>query len=170
MSKKIHIRFYEELNDFLPKKKHKIRFEHTYNGKPSIKDIIESMGVPHTEIDLILVNGKSVGFNYYPENRDDISVYPVFENIDIQELNHLRPKSLRETRFVLDVHLGKLARYLRLTGFDTLYNNSFEDREIVEISKDQKRIILTCDVGILKYNDVTHGLWIRERRPKEQLK
>ena len=63
---KATFRFYEELNDFLPKHRRKTDFEAKFKGKRSIKDMIEALGVPHTEIDLILVNGKSVDFNYIP--------------------------------------------------------------------------------------------------------
>src|SRR5512145_2095918 len=99
------IRFYEELNDFLPKQKRKKSFGHTSFGSPTIKDIIESIGVPHTEVDLILANSQSVGFSYKPAEGDVVSVYPVFESLDISPINKLRPEPLRETRFVADVHL-----------------------------------------------------------------
>jgi len=80
---KIYFRFYEELSDFLPDEKHKVRFTHNYIDRASVKDVIESLGAPHTEVDLILVNGKSVGFDYLINGGDDISVYPVFESLDI---------------------------------------------------------------------------------------
>lgn len=158
---KIYFRFYEELNDFLPKDKRKKRFEHHYVDRTSVKDVIESLGIPHTEVDLILVNGKSVGFNYLINDEDDISVYPVFESFDISEIQHLRPKPLRLPKFICDVHLGKLARYLRMMGFDVLYKNSFDDEEIVRISLKEKRAILTKDRGILKRTEVTHGYFVR---------
>jgi len=170
MPKTIHIRFYEELNDFLHRQKRKTTFEHSFTGNPSVKDVVESLGVPHTEIDLILVNGESVTFNYKPAENDLISVYPVFESLNISYITHLRPKPLRKTKFILDVHLGKLARYLRMLGFDTLYENNYPDPQIIDIAKNEKRIILTRDVGILKNSAVTHGYWIRSQNPKEQLK
>ncbi len=169
MPRTINIRFYEELNDFLPKDKKKVTFEHTFSGKMTVKDIIESLNVPHTEIDLILLNGKSVDFNARPESGDRISVYPVFESLDISNVTRLRPEPLRNPRFILDVHLGKLAKYLRMLGFDSLYQNDFEDDEIIEISIKEKRIILTRDLGILKNNKVTHGYWIRSQKPKVQM-
>ena len=169
MAGNIFIRFYEELNDFLPERKRKKEFEHTYFGQPSIKDIVESLGIPHTEIDMILANGQSVNFNYKPGNREHISVYPVFESFDISNISHLRPKPLRETKFILDVHLGKLARYLRMLGFDSLYENNYSDQQIIDISVKEKRIILTRDLGILKNSTVTHGYWLRSQNPKKQL-
>ena len=163
-------RFYEELNDFLPKAKRKTRFEHNFIDRTSIKDMIESVGIPHSEVDLILVNGNSVDFSYVVNDLDDISVYPVFESLDISEVQHLRAKPLRDTKFVLDVHLGKLARYLRMIGFDTKYKNDYNDDEIVDISLKEKRTILTRDRGILKRCEVSHGYWIRNQNPELQLK
>jgi len=166
---KIYLRFYEELNDFLPEEKRKVRFTHNYIDRASVKDIIESYGIPHTEIDLILVNGKSVRFDYLVNDGDDISVYPVFESLDITNIQHLRPKPLRNPKFIADVHLGRLARYLRMMGFDVLYKNDFDDKEIVTFSLSERRAILTKDRGILKRNEVTHGYWIRSTKVKEQV-
>jgi uncharacterized protein with PIN domain len=163
-------RFYEELNDFLPAEKRKIRFEHNFAGRTSVKDMIESLGIPHVEVDLILVNGISVNFSYLINNNDDISVYPVFETLDITNIQHLRPKPLRNKKFILDVHLGTLARYLRMIGFDTLYKNDYNDNEIAEISLNERRTILTRDKGILKRSEVTHGYWVRNQVPELQLK
>lgn len=162
-------RFYEELNEFLSQKQRKTSFRYSYIGTPSVKDTIEAIGVPHVEVDLILVDGKSVDFNYLLEGGELISVYPVFESLDLSDITHLREEPLRETKFVVDVNLGKLAHKLRLLGFDTLYKNDFADDEIVEISLKERRIILTRDKGILKYGDVTHGYWVRSDDLKEQI-
>lgn len=167
---KVYLRFYEELNDFLPEAKRKKRFTHNYIDRTSVKDLIESLGVPHTEVDMILVNGKSESFRYLINDGDDISVYPVFESFDISEVQHLRPKPLRKPKFVADVHLGRLARYLRMIGLDVVYKNNFDDDEIVSISIKEKRAILTKDRGILKRNDVTHGYWVRSIKVEEQVK
>jgi uncharacterized protein len=161
LKKKVTLRFYEELNDFLPEKKKKKRFEHNFIDRTSVKDLIESLGVPHTEIDLILVNSKSVNFKYIINDSDDISVYPVFESLDISDVQHLRPKPLRNPKFIADVHLGRLARYLRMMGFDVYYKNNLSDDEIVKISSIERRAILTRDIGILKRTEVTHGYFIR---------
>ena len=162
-------RFYAELNDFLPKNKRKKLFSYRFFGKPSIKDAIEALGIPHTEVDLILVNGESVGFGYHLQNGDIVSVYPVFESFDISSITQVRKQPLRETAFVLDVHLGKLAKLLRMLGFDTLYQNNYDDPEIISISAKENRIILTRDVAMLKNGIVTHGYWVRATEPNEQL-
>ncbi|MGE5430781.1 MAG: Mut7-C RNAse domain-containing protein [Syntrophomonadaceae bacterium] len=161
-------RFYEELNDFLPEERKKIRFTHLYTGRASVKDMIESLGVPHSEIDLILVNGQSVDFSYIVQDDDDISVYPVFESFDVKDLTHLRQKPLREPKFVLDVHLGKLARYMRMLGLDTLYDNNYSKDDLVNISLEKRRTILTRDRNILKRNDVTHAYWVRSEDALDQ--
>ncbi len=161
-------RFYAELNDFLPTHRRQVLFQHAFSGRPAIKDTIEALGVPHTEVDLILVNGVSVDFGYRLRDGDQISVYPVFESMDISPVLHLRPKPLREVRFVADTHLGRLARYLRMLGFDTLYRNDFTDDELARISCDQSRILLTKDRGLLKRSRVTHGYFVREIHPRGQ--
>ncbi len=163
------LRFYEELNDFLPPVRRKQTFTISFQKRNSIKDMIESTGVPHTEVDLILVNGESVDFSYIVLPNDRISIYPMFESFDIAPLNRLRPKPLRRTRFVLDTHLGKLSRYMRLLGFDTLYSNAYEDEQLANISAaGDKRILLTRDHGLLKRKLITHAYFIRETEPMRQ--
>lgn len=168
MATTVSIRFYEELNDFLSRKHRKKDIRHTIISVGTVKDIIESFGVPHTEVDLILVNGNSVGFDHIPLNDDRISVYPVFESLDISCVTRLRPKPLRVPRFILDVHLGKLARKLRMYGFDTIYRNNLTDPEIIAVARADKRIILTRDIGILKNGAVTHGYFIRSQHIANQ--
>lgn len=163
-------RFYEELNDFLPPQYRRTGFEHEFHRRASIKDMIEALGVPHTEVELILVNGGSVGFSYLVQDADRISVYPMFESLDISSLLRVRQRPLRHPRFVVDGHLGRLARYLRLMGFDTLYHNDFHDPELAEISSRQDRILLTRDRGLLKRKIITHGCYIHHDRPRDQLR
>ncbi len=165
----ISLRFYEELNDFLPRKWRKVEFSHRISGKVSVKDVIESLGVPHTEVDLILVNQVSVDFSYIVRPDDRISVYPVFETFDITPVTRLRPKPLRNIRFILDVHLGKLAVYLRFAGFDTLYQNDFHDDELAQISATEQRILLSRDRNLLKRRIITHAYYVRETEPKRQV-
>ena len=162
------VRFYAELNDFLPPERRYRETEVTFIVWPTVKDAVESLGVPHVEIDLILVNGASVGFDHRIHSGDRISVYPVFESLDISPLTHLRPKPLRTTAFVTDVHLRKLTRLLRLLGFDTAWSSDADDVSLAQISRDQGRILLTRDRQLLKRNLVTHGTWIRATDPLEQ--
>lgn len=162
-------RFYEELNDFLPANQHKTSFRSPFFGNPSVKDTIQSMGVPHTEIDLVLVDGQSVDFSHRLRGGERVAVYPVFERLDISPVIRLRPKPLRNTCFIVDVHLGKLARYLRMLGFDAAYNRDWDNSMLIDLSLRQERIILTRSLEILKQNRVTHGYWLRHRESRQQL-
>ncbi len=161
-------RFYEELNDFLPAERRKRSFSHDFKGTPAVLDAIEALGVPHVEVDLILVNGGSVDFARRIADGDRIAVYPEFESLDIAPATRLRERPLRDPRFILDVHLGKLARHLRLLGFDCTYDNSLDDPEIVRIAAREKRCILTRDIQLLKHGGVDRGYWIRSKDPREQ--
>ena len=163
------LRFYEELNKYLPPEKRKIRFAYYFSGNPTVKEIIETLGVPSGEIDLILVNGKSVNFFYHVKNNDKVSVYPVFESFDISTVSRLRIQPLRETKFILDAHLGKLAKYLRLLGFDTLYQNDYSLSAIIEMVKKDKRIIVTRKKTILQKKIITHGYRIKAVDPEKQI-
>jgi len=161
-------RFYGSLNDFLPPPYHHTTFSGYIKDRGSIKDAIEAQGVPHPEIDLIIVNGESVGFDYLVQPGDRISVYPHFASIDISTTSQVRPQPLSPIRFVLDVHLGKLATYLRLLGFDVLYRNDYDDDELAQISSNEQRVLLTQDRGLLKRGIVTYGYAVRSPDPEAQ--
>ena len=165
----VELRFYEELNDYLPVARRKCCFTHAFDGTPAVKDVIEALGVPHTEIDLILVDGESVRFSHRLRGGERVAVYPMFERFDIRPVHRLRPKPLRRTRFVVDVHLGRLARYLRLLGFDTLYPTDLDDAALIAISVRERRILLTRDVGLLKHKVLTRGYWLRSTNPNRQV-
>ena len=163
-------RFYEELNDFLPKHWRKTDFALTFEDKRSIKDAIESLGVPHTEIDLILVNGKSVDFQYIVRDNDRVSVYPVFESLNISKVTRLREFPLRRTQFIADINLGKIAKYMRVLGFDLYFDPGLSPNEIIEISNRYKRIILTTSRKLLKFKAVSHGIFVRPGTTVQQIK
>jgi len=165
----VALRFYAELNDFLRDAQKQTRFKIELNRRTSVKDLIESLGVPHTEVEVILANGKSVDFNYIVKRDDELSIYPMFESVDVTPILKLREKPLRDIQFVLDCHLGRLARYLRQFGFDTLYRNDFTDDELADISAMEHRILLTRDRNLLKRSIITHGYCIREHDPRKQL-
>ena len=161
-------RFYEELNDLLAPGLRQRAFAYAFTGTPAVKDAIEAIGVPHTEVDLVLVDGVSVDFAWRLRGGERVAVYPVFERLDIAAVTRLRPRPLRQTRFVLDAHLGKLARRLRLLGFDTAYDPCLDDAAIVACSRADARIILTRDRGLLERRAVTRGYWLRATDPNEQ--
>jgi len=169
-SKHIHIRFFAELNDLLPSSKRGKPIQIEIGDHPTVKDVIERCGIPHTEVDLITIRGESMDFSYTVQDGDRINVYPVFETIDITPLLRLRPEPLGHPQFVLDVHLGTLARYLRLIGFDAVFRIDADDAELARISDTEHRILLTRDRGLLKRNQVTRGYCIRHDDPREQIR
>lgn len=161
-------RFYEELNDFLPPERRKRAFLQPFYGRPAVRDVIQAIGVPHAEVDLVLVDGLSVGFDHRLDGGERVAVYPVFERLDVAPLQRLRHRPLRRVRFIADVHLGKLARLLRMLGFDTVYEPDLDDPAIIDRALVERRVILTRDVGLLKHSRVTHGHWLRSTEPERQ--
>ncbi|MDR4517070.1 MAG: Mut7-C ubiquitin/RNAse domain-containing protein [Nitrosomonas sp.] len=160
------------LKDFIaPIERHKV-IVHDFNRKASVKDVIESYNVPHTEIDLILVNGISVDFNYIVQNEDEIHVhprYPTPKKFIVTPILHLSPPISGTPKFIVDVNLGRLARYLRLLGLDCLYCNHFEDKTIAEISSKTQRIVLTRDRKLLQRKIIIFGYFVRADIPKTQV-
>jgi uncharacterized protein len=163
-------RFYEELNDFLPPERRRGEFSTPCARAATTKHMIEALGVPHTEVELILVEGESVGFDRQLRDGDRVAVYPRFEALDITPLLHVRERPLRVTRFVADAHLGGLARLLRMAGFDTLYRNDYRDSEIADIAIGEGRIVLTRDRELLKLSCITHGCYVHALKPAQQFR
>ena len=163
------IRFYEELNDFLLPERRGTAFLIDVPPACTVKAAIEDLGVPHTEVDLVLADGASVGFDHRVLDGERIAVFPVFESWDISGLSKVRPVPLREVRFIVDVHLGTLAGYLRMFGFDTRVSGARGDEELARLSRQEGRILLTRDRGLLKRRIVTHGLLVRSLVPRRQL-
>lgn len=158
MRHNVYIRFYGSLNDFLPSGRSGSYIPYAYNQATAVKDAIEALGVPHPEVHTILVNNTPAGFDYKVHGEDKIDVYPVAEG----ELEY-QPD---EARFVLDVHLGKLAKALRMLGFDVLYENSYTDQKIADLAQSESRIVLTRDVGLLKHKIITRDYWLRSQHLK----
>ena len=162
-------RFYAELNDFLPDENRGKELTRYFSVSGSVKDFVESFGVPHTEVDLVLANGQPVDFSYQVSDGDRVSVYPVFESLDISSVSHVRPAPLRAPRFLLDVHVGRLAAYLRMAGFDALYGKQTSDAELADIVAHEGRVLLTRDRYVLMRTAVERGYWVRSTVPKQQL-
>jgi uncharacterized protein with PIN domain len=163
-------RFYEELNDFLAPHLRRREFSCVCARAATTKHMIEALGVPHTEVEVILVNGESVGFERVLEPNDRVAVYPKFESLDVTPLLRVRPAPLRTIRFVADAHLGGLAHLLRLAGFDTLYDNHYADDEIEALAHAEGRIVLSRDRELLKRRTITHGCYVRALKPQAQLR
>jgi uncharacterized protein len=163
------MRFYAQLNQFLPVHLRQRSFEYCVKGCPSIKNVIETLGVPHTEVDLILADGKSVPDSCRVQDGQRIAVYPVFSNPDMESEAHARSPAPAAMRFVVDNHLGKLAHLLRMAGFDALYDPQAADDELADISSFQERILLTHDRALLKRKKVVYGYHVWSQNPQEQL-
>ncbi|TPW94970.1 Mut7-C RNAse domain-containing protein [Mycolicibacterium fortuitum] len=164
----VTVRAYAELNDFLEADSRGRAVRRPVQSHQTVKDVLEATGIPHTEIDLILVNGDPVSFEHRPAVGDRIAVYPMFEALDIGSTARLRPEPLRHPRFVVDVNLGRLARLLRVLGFDVWWSSDADDQTLADISLDQQRILLTRDRGLLKRRTITHGLFVHSQHPEEQ--
>jgi uncharacterized protein with PIN domain len=151
-------RFFEELNDFLPRERRDAPFATPCARAATTKHMVEALGVPHTEVGRILVNGAAGGFDRLLEEGDDVLVYP------------RRDSAVAGVRLVADAHLGGLARLLRMAGFDTLYENGYRDEEIVAIAGREARTVLTRDRELLKRREVGQGCYLHTIRPEEQLR
>jgi uncharacterized protein with PIN domain len=167
--KTITVRCFAELNDFLPPGKKQTPFALTLKEPVTVGEVAEILGIPLSEVDLVTANGTPVGRSYRPLEGDFLAIYPVFENFDISALQTAHKEPLRISRFILDAHLGKLARYLRMLGFDSLYRNDYSDLEIIETARDQKRIILTRDKLLLQSPRMDHGYYVRSVEKHAQL-
>ncbi|MBN2485768.1 MAG: Mut7-C ubiquitin/RNAse domain-containing protein [Bacteroidales bacterium] len=171
LKKAFTFRFYAGLNDFLPSEKKQKPFVQFFKTPVTVRETIESMGIPLSEVNLVIVNGISSALNKQLRNGDRVAVYPEFEGIDVSPVSKLRkPKPLKHTSFILDSHLGKLAKYLRMLGFDSLYDNNFADEEIILKALKDNRIILTRDKLLLKSPVVMHGYYVRATDKHEQLR
>jgi uncharacterized protein with PIN domain len=166
----VTFRFYEELNGFLPAERRRHEFSCACARAATTKHMIEALGVPHTEVELVLVNGESVGFERLLAEGDRVAVYPKFESLDIRPLLRVREQPLRLLRFIADVHLGGLAHLLRMAGFDTLYDQNFADAQIAELAASEGRIVLTRDRELLKRRIITHGCYVHALKPALQLR
>ncbi len=163
------IRYYGDLKELLSREKRE-RGEVLFTGSPGIKDIVEADGIPHTEVGLIIANGESAGWAYRLKDRDYCSVYPYFSNIEVEGVSRVLEPEYPRGRFVIDVHLGKLCKYLRMLGLDAAFNPEWSDSELIDISNDEFRFILTRDRGILKNGATRYGCLIRSIYPHNQIR
>lgn len=163
-------RFHDELNDFLPRERRGRPFATPCARAATTKHMIEALGVPHTEVARIVVNGETSGFGRLLEEGDRVAVYPKCESAGIAPPPRERPLGgpSRRLRFVADAHLGGLARLLRMAGFDTLYDNHYHDDEIVAVASNEDRVVLTRDRELLKRRTVTHGCYLHALKPAQQ--
>jgi uncharacterized protein len=170
MNLKVTVRVYEELNSYLPPNRQKRDFVLTLLPNARLKELIEDLGIPLSLVDLILVNGQSVDIEHPLNDGDRVSIYPVFETFNISSVSLLHEKPLRMLYFICDIHLGKLAKYMKMLGFDVLYNNHFSQNELIRLSVQEKRILLTRNRGIFKNKLMTRGYLVKSDDVLIQLK
>ena len=163
---KVRLRFHGDLNVFLAPRAGDTVIERRLAEKTSIKDIIESCGVPHPEVDLILVDEQTVGFDHTLAKNAKVEVFPV-DNSDTNRTEK-RLQIVRTTRFVADGHLGRLTRNLRLLGFDVAYEQNADDGQLLEVMSRENRALLTRDRRLLMHGIVQHGYWPRSQNADEQ--
>lgn len=161
--------FHGRTRFFLSRRQQQQPIVQDFDWRGTIKDMVESIAPPHTEIELITVNGKSVGWDTIMQDGDDVQVYSDFDAVDIPDKIRLTPAYEGKPKFILDTHLGRLASYLRMMGFDTLYRNDYPDDVLAEVSASENRIVLTRDVGVLKRGIVVHGYFVRNTDPRKRL-
>jgi len=154
-------RFYGELNDFLARERRGRSFATPCARAATAKHMIEALGVPHTEVKLVLLNGEPRGLDDILEEGDRIAVYPRFTAFDVADLARLDQRPPGRVRFVADAHLGGLARLLRMAGFDTVYRNTLNDAEVEAIALDDGRAVLTRDRELLKRRGIAYGCYVR---------
>lgn len=164
--RRAEFRFYAELADFL--RGGPTTVPHLFELPASVKDMVEAIGVPHPEVDLVVVNGRPVDWSYLVQDGDRIAVYPRFRSLDVHATSLVHEPPPVVLRFVLDTHLGRLARYLRLLGCDSLHRNDFSDRQLAEIAESEQRVVLTRDIGLLKRSTVRYGYFVRSIEPVQQ--
>jgi hypothetical protein len=160
-------RFYGCLNDFLPAADRQSDVRYAFWGRPAIKDAVEAQGVPHPEVDLIVTNGRPVGFDASLAAGDRVSVYPWIKHLDRPDAA-LRPSWPSPLRFLCDVHLGRLARQLRMLGLDTRYDRDLSDAVLARLSDEETRVLLTRDLELLKRARIDRGAFIRSDAPTQQ--
>jgi len=165
----VHVRFYAQLGEFLPSRRRGRGFLHPLRERTSVKDLLESLGPPHTEVELVLVDGRPVGLGHVLEGGERLAAYPTFRQLDVRSLRCAGPPLARDGRFLLDGHLGRLAAYLRLCGLDAAHEQAADDPDLARTSYREGRTLLTRDVGLLKRSLVERGYFVRATRPRAQL-
>jgi uncharacterized protein with PIN domain len=163
-------RFYGELNDFVARERRGRDVTLPCARAATTKHMIEALGVPHTEVALILVNGASAGFEALLDEGDRVAVYPRFTALDVADLERIAPAPPGRLRFVADAHLGGLARLLRMAGFDTIYRNDIDDADIEARVLEEERVALTRDRDLLKRRGVDYGCYVRALHAEERLR
>lgn len=164
----VQFRFYAELNDFLPGPWRQVDFRFEAPDGATVGDAVRLTGVPPDRVELLLANGLSVGLDYALRPDDRISVYPVFDAMDVGSVTLIERRPERRSGFVLDVHLGKLAHHLRMVGFDTWYRNSATQDELIALAQSEDRILLSKSRLLVSHPRLLASYAVRSSDPREQ--
>jgi uncharacterized protein len=160
----VSLRLYAELADLAGGPRHLVPVA----GPRAVKDLVESVGVPHVEVALLLCDGVPVPFEHRVHGGERVSVLPPLRHLGHEGVPVVSPPPPPRPRFVCDVHLGTLSRRLRLLGIDTLYDRTWDDVQLATIAAREDRILLSRDRGLLKRRAVAHGYLPRSDDPDEQ--
>ena len=164
-------RFHQELNAFLPRDRRERSFAAECARQATTKHMIEALGVPHTEVQALLVNGEPSSFERILAEGDHVAAYARCPQAGQEVMGDaLRARPRERMRFVADSHLGSLARLLRMAGYDTLYDNHYHDDEVEALATDNDRIVLTRDRELLKRRAIVHGCYVHALDPERQLR
>jgi len=166
---RVRVRCYAELNDFLPPDRRQREIDVRLDAPAPVRHLIVNLGIPPTEVELVMIGGVSVDLDAGLQDGDRVALYPMFESLDVSPLLRVRRRPLRTVRFIADAHLGRLARYLRLLGFDTLFSNDLGDERLASIAAGEGRIVLSRDRNLLMRRMITHGLYVPHKRASEQV-
>lgn len=166
----LHLILSQSLVSLLSRKYGKCRsITYPMSRRASIKDIIESIGIPHTEIGKICSERKKVDFGFIPETSMIVNIFEILPPFDVTCPTCLRPEPLKKIRFIADLNVSKLATLLRMSGIDTEISEDLSDKEIASLSREKQRIVLSKDLGLLKHRKITFGRYVRAVYPKDQL-
>jgi len=163
-------RFYEELNDRLPPGQRKRDFEVALEGTETVRELVERLRVPPAEVDLVLANGQSVDLDYVLKEGDRISVYPVFERLNIKGVSRIREKPLRKLTFIVDQGLEALAESLKALGLDVVVGGDLSGEHILRMVKDGGRILLTRQEDFPGSQGLDRMIVLKPGSPREQVR
>ncbi|MEN8199960.1 MAG: Mut7-C RNAse domain-containing protein [Thermodesulfobacteriota bacterium] len=171
VSASLTLTFDETLRLLLPRAKRDLRrVDYPLTRRASIKDIVESVNIPHTEVGTISSNNREITFDQIPRPGERYRINSVPPGTDVTRPTLLRPLPLSEVSFLVDINVGRLAHLLRMAGFDTLYSPELVEAELAELALTEKRIVLSRNRDLLQRRYIHWGRLIRSQQPEEQLR
>jgi uncharacterized protein len=166
---KIILKFEPEFDFFLAKIHRAGPVDYCLNRQASVKDIIESFGIPHTEVGKITFDDQEIDFSTLPRVSGVIQVFGIDPPFSVLSPSLLRPVPLNYIEFVADVNVIRLGRLMILLGLDVCYSSTYSDSDIADIAQTQGRIVLTRDTGLLKRKKIVFARRVKANLPDDQL-